>query len=245
MKSLPRIIAIDGPAASGKSTLALRLARHLGYLYFDTGVLYRAITWAALAHNLDINIEGQVTHLAEQVRLDVRPPSSDDGRPNDVLVDGKDVTWDIRSQHVEAYVSIVAAYPGVRQALMHTQRRVAFDVIAARSPQGPLGSAAQAAGVVMVGRDIGTVILPEADLKIFLDASVEERARRRCEELISRGQTPDYNMLLSAMQERDRLDSTREVAPLRPAHDARILLSDGLNADQVMALVLHWIEEAE
>jgi cytidylate kinase len=121
---------------------------------------------------------------------------------------------------------------------MHAQRRVAYDAIAAGQSTG------KPTGVVMVGRDIGTVILPEADLKIFLDASPEERARRRCNEFHARGETADYDALLSAMQERDRLDTTRQVAPLRPAPDALILASDGLDADQVLAVVLHWIEEA-
>jgi len=239
------MIAIDGPAASGKSTLALRLSRRLKYLYFDTGVLYRAITWAALNQDIDTNNEEAVTNLAQTTRLDVRPPSQEDGRPNDILVDGQDVTWEIRSQQVEAFVSIVAAYPDVRRALMQTQRRVAFEAVKPAVPAASTGGKMPSvSGVVMVGRDIGTVILPEADLKIFLDASVEERARRRCTELQDRGEHPDYDALLSAMRERDRLDSTREVAPLRPAADARILVSDGLDADQVLALIMSWIEEA-
>lgn len=236
MKVWPRMIAIDGPAASGKSTLALRLSQRLNYLYFDTGVLYRAITWAALAQNLDISNEESITWLAQHVHLDVRPPSRKDGRPNDILVDGQDVTWEIRSQNVEANVSVVAAYPGVRQALMQTQRRVAFEAV-------NLASATGVSGVVMVGRDIGTVILPEADLKIYLDASVEERAHRRFNELFARDETADYKALLSAMRERDYLDSTREVAPLRAAPDARVLNSDGLDADQVVSVILKWIEE--
>jgi cytidylate kinase len=238
MKSKPKIIAIDGPAASGKSTLALRLAHHLNYLYFDTGVLYRAVTWAALAHSVDMQDPEAITRLVKEIRLDVHPPSQDDGRPNDILVDGQDITWDIRSQEIEAYVSIVAAYPGVRQALLPTQRRVAFEAIAPSSAGDP-------SGVVMAGRDIGTVILPEADLKIFLVASAEERARRRWLELVARGEAADYTAILAAMRERDRLDSTREVAPLRPASDARVLSSDDLDADQVFDLVLSWTQEGE
>lgn len=223
---IPKIIAIDGPAASGKSTLALRLAHSLQYLYFDTGVMYRAVTWAAIQRKLDLDDEAAVTALAEEATIDVRAPSLADGRTNDVLVDDVDVTWEIRSREVEANVSKVSAYPGVRQALTRLQRYI-----------GLRGQ------VVMVGRDIGTVVLPEADLKIFLIASAEQRAERRFRELRSRDEPADYAAILKAMRKRDRLDSTRAVAPLRPADDARILDSDQLNADQVLELVHTWVNE--
>jgi cytidylate kinase len=214
---IPEIITIDGPSASGKSTLGHKLARALGYLYFDTGVMYRAVTWLALKHGLDIGDEVAVTTLAQQAQIDVLPPSVEDGRAYTVIVDGQDITWDIRLPDVEANVSPVSAYPGVRKALSIQQRRI-----------GKRGR------VVMVGRDIGTVILPNADLKIYLDASVEERARRRFEELRGRGQSADYDEILQAMRRRDQIDSQRKVAPLRPAEDAVILCSDGLDADQVL-----------
>ena len=215
--SIATIIAIDGPAASGKSTLGHKLAQVLGYLYFDTGVMYRAVTWLALSHGIDIDDEVAITSLAEQVKIDVRPPSVQDGRAYDVIVDSQDITWDIRRREVEAYVSPVSTYAGVRKALTAQQRRI-----------GKRGR------VVMVGRDIGTVVLPEAGLKIYLDASVEERARRRFKELIERGEVADYEHILAAMRKRDRIDSSRKVAPLRPAEDAQILCSDGLDADQVL-----------
>ena len=215
--SIATIIAIDGPAASGKSTLGHKLAQVLGYLYFDTGVMYRAVTWLALSHGIDIDDEVAITSLAEQVKIDVRPPSVQDGRAYDVIVDSQDITWDIRRREVEAYVSPVSTYAGVRKALTAQQRRI-----------GKRGR------VVMVGRDIGTVVLPEAGLKIYLDASVEERARRRFKELIERGEVADYEHILAAMRKRDRIDSNRKVAPLRPAEDAQILCSDGLDADQVL-----------
>ncbi len=214
---IPETITIDGPAASGKSTLGHKLAQALGYLYFDTGVMYRAVTWLALQQGLDIGDEVAITALAEHVQIDVLSPSIDDGRAYTVIVDGQDITWDIRRPEVEAYVSPVSAYPGVRQALSDQQRRI-----------GKRGR------VVMVGRDIGTVILPNADLKIYLDASVEERARRRFKELRGRGEPADYNDILQSMRRRDQIDSQRKVAPLRPAEDAIILCSDGLDADQVL-----------
>jgi cytidylate kinase len=216
---LPKVIAIDGPAASGKSTLGHKLAQVLGYLYFDTGVMYRAVTLLALQRGVEINNEAAITALAEQAQIDVRPPSAQDGRAYDVIVDGQDVTWEIRRPDVEAQVSPVSAYPGVREALSAQQRRI-----------GERGK------VVMVGRDIGTVVLPEAELKIYLDASVEERARRRYLELRARQEPADYDHILHAMRQRDQIDSNRKVAPLRPASDARILCSDGLDADQVLEL---------
>lgn len=224
--TVPKIIAIDGPAASGKSTLALRLAKELNYLYFDTGVMYRAVTWAVLQRGIDLEDEAAITALAEQISLDVRPPSVDDGRPNDILVDEQDVTWAIRSPEVETHVSKVSAYPGVRRALSALQRRIGLR-----------------GNVIMVGRDIGTVVLPEADLKIYLDASAEQRALRRYKELVCRGEEADLNEILAAMRQRDRIDSTRQVAPLRPAPDARILDSDDLDANQVLELVNSWVEE--
>lgn len=216
---LPKVIAIDGPAASGKSTLGHKLAQFLGYLYFDTGVMYRAVTLLALQRGIDIKNEPAITDLSEQAQIDVRPPSVKDGRAYDVIADGQDVTWEIRTSDVEAQVSPVSAYPGVRKALSAQQRRI-----------GKRGN------MVMVGRDIGTVVLPEAELKIYLDASVEERARRRYLELRARQEPAEYNQILRAMRRRDHIDSNRKVAPLRPASDAYILCSDGLDADQVLEL---------
>lgn len=223
--SIPRIIAIDGPAASGKSTLAKELAEKLGYLYFDTGVMYRAITWLSLDRDIQVTQEEVITYLAEHAQIDVRPPSKDDGRSFDVWIDDKDITWEIRSQEVDANVSIVSAYPGVRKALTQQQRRI-----------GMRGK------VVMVGRDIGTVVLPEADLKIFLEASVEERAQRRYLELLERGATPELEVIKQSMRERDRIDSTRQVAPLRPAEDATIIDSEGMSAGQVLERALELVK---
>ncbi len=217
----PSVITIDGPAASGKSTIGQLLAQALGYLYFDTGVMYRAVTLAALRRGVDPADEEAVTRLAGQIRIDVIPPTVADGRQYTVLVDGEDVTWDLRLPEVDANVSPVSAYPGVRAALLEQQRRIAAG-----------------GRVVMVGRDIGTVVLPDAGLKIYLDASLEERARRRCEEMRARGQPTDYEKVLAAMRRRDQIDSQRAAAPLRPAEDAIVVDSTTMDVNAVLARVL-------
>lgn len=216
----PDIVAIDGPAASGKSTLGRRLADSLGYLFFDTGVMYRAVTWGALQRGLQINDESAVTALAETAQIDVRAPSQEDGRACDVLLDGVDITWETRRPDVEANVSPVSAYRGVRQALASQQRRIGLR-----------------GRVIMVGRDIGTVVLPEADLKIYLDASAGERARRRYREILQRGGQADYEQVLAGVRNRDEIDSTRAFSPLRAAQDAVIIDSDKLDADEVFTKV--------
>lgn len=221
----PSIIAIDGPAASGKSTLGRRLAEALGYLFFDTGVMYRAVTWQALERGIDVRDEAAVTALANEMTIDVRPASAADGRLCDVLANGIDITWESRSSAVDANVSIVAAYRGVRLAMGEQQRQI-----------GRRGR------VVMVGRDIGTIILPEADLKLYLDASATERARRRYEELQARGVETSLNDVLSMVLERDRIDSTRDVAPLSVAADAVLIDSDQLSADEVFEQVKRMCE---
>jgi cytidylate kinase len=215
------IIAIDGPAASGKSTVGKKLADALGYLFFDSGVMYRAVTLAALQRAVPVTDEAAITALAEQVEIDVRPPSVQDERSSDILLNGMDVTWEIRLPEVDENVSLVSTYPGVRRALTSQQRRVASR-----------GS------VVMVGRDIGTVVFPEADLKVYLDASVQQRAQRRYDEIRQRGEPADYQEILSAMRKRDRIDSTRLIAPLRPADDATIIQSDRMAIDEVVSRVL-------
>ncbi len=216
----PLTIAIDGPAASGKSTIGALLARRLGYIYFDTGVMYRAVTWAALDGGLDIGDEAAVTRLAERVRIDVLAPTVNDGRQYTVLCDGRDVTWPIRSAEVDRAVSPVSTYPGVRTAMTAQQRRIGL-----------------AGRVVMVGRDIGTVVLPEADLKIYLDASVQERAHRRLLEIQARGEPADFQTVLSGLIQRDQIDSGRITAPLRPAEDAVTVDSTRLDIAGVMWVV--------
>jgi len=216
----PSTIAIDGPAAAGKSTIAELLAEQLGYIYFDTGVMYRAVTWVALERGLDIADEEIITALAEKIKIDVTRPTVEDGRQYTVYADDTDVTWQIRRPEVDANVSPVSAYRGVRAALTAQQRRIG-----------------QRGRIVMVGRDIGTVVLPDADLKIYLEASTEERAHRRYLEVRERGQPAVHKEILEAMRRRDKIDSEREAAPLRPADDAIIVDTDGLSIEQVLAKV--------
>ncbi len=217
------VIAIDGPAASGKSTVGDGVAHRLGFLFFDTGAMYRAVTYAAHARDIAIKDEGRVSALAEQLHIDVVPATVDDGRQYTVLADAEDVTWALRSAVVDTYVSVVSAYPRVRFALTKQQHRIA-----------------QQGNVVMVGRDIGTVVYPEAPLKIYLDASPEIRASRRYEESLARNQPADYQAILSGVLARDEIDSNRKTAPLRIADDAVVLDTDRYTVaeviDQVIAL---------
>ena len=224
----PSTITIDGPVASGKSTIGYLLAQKLGYLYLDTGAMYRAVTWAALTREVSVEDERAVTALAEGIHIDITQPTVDDGRQYTVLSDGEDVTWDIRRPEVDASVSVVSAYPGVRRAMVAQQRRIA------------------AAGrVVMVGRDIGSVVLPDADLKLYLDATPQERARRRWLERRARGESVTYEEVLTMMLRRDEIDSHRAVSPLRVPDGAVVIDTTGLTIDEVLALILRRIETAD
>jgi cytidylate kinase len=224
----PLIIAIDGPAASGKSTLAQSLADKLGYLYFDTGAMSRAVTLLSLERGIDVSDTPALEKIARDLKIDLRPPSKNDGRLYDVWIDDQDRTWEIRTKEIDANVSPVSAVPGVRAALSEHQRQIGLR-----------------GGVVMAGRDIGTVVLPEADLKIYLDASPEERAHRRHAELVEQGKTPSLEKILAGLRERDQIDSGRAIAPLRPADDAVLLKSDGMQRDQVLAQVLQHVAKLQ
>lgn len=216
-----RIIAIDGPAASGKTTLGQSLADELGYLYCDTGVMYRAVTLAAIRAEIDVHDESAVDQLAQAIVIDVVPATVDDGRSFTVLVDGIDVTWALREAVIDANVSFPSMYSGVRTAMTEQQRRIA-----------------DRGEIVMVGRDIGTVVLPEADLKIYLDASPEARARRRWQEYQATGRPDSYDSILEAMKKRDHLDSKRAVAPLRPAKGALVIDTTVMHASEVLRIVM-------
>lgn len=225
--SRPSTIAIDGLAGSGKSTIGALLAQALDYLYFDTGVMYRAVTWAVLSRGIDPADGPAVSALAESLRIDVMAEGPADGRQSTVLADGQDVTWAIREPAVDAHVSRVSSYAGVRTVLTEQQRRIAG--------QGT---------VVMVGRDIGTVVLPEADLKIFLTASTAERARRRYDQIVARGEPADLEAIHQAIIERDNQDEHNPVSPTRPAPDAVILDTTGLSIARVLARLQNLVTQA-
>lgn len=218
------VVALDGPGSSGKSSVGAAAALACGYRFCDTGLLYRAVTWLAIARELSASYPHAVRGLVDEVEL---APDAN-GRLARVVVDGVDHTDDVRGPEVDAAVSAISAIPELRLALLDRQRTLA----AAR-------------GIVMAGRDIGTVVLPDADLKLFLDASVEERARRRTDE---RGLDPGSDeavAILEALRRRDELDATRAVAPLRPARDARIISTDGNAFEDTVDAVVGAIRDAE
>lgn len=211
------IIAIDGPAASGKSTVARALAQRLGAHYLDTGAMYRAVALIALERGVDLQDEAGVTGLARSVSIDFAH-DNDSPLPTAVLVDDVDVTLGIRAPEVDDAVSAVARMPGVREAMVAQQRRIA----------------AEADAIVLEGRDIGTVVFPEAEVKVFLTASPEERARRRYAEMSDRGHRVDEGEVLTGIEKRDHADSSRAAAPLLPAPDAVTIDTTGLSIDQVI-----------
>ncbi|HLB12105.1 MAG TPA: (d)CMP kinase [Dehalococcoidia bacterium] len=215
LKPLP--IAIDGPSGVGKSVVGRCLAQRLGYAFVDTGAMYRALTWLALDRGVDPNDQEGLSRLAAETDITITRPTMDDGRPYSVFVQGRDVTWAIRRPEVEAQVSLVSRVPGVRDALVSQQRVMA-----------------EAGGVVMVGRDIGTVVLPRAPLKVYLVASPEERAMRRFRELRERGEEVDWEALRDEMARRDKIDSERAHSPLRPAEDAHIVDTENRTVEEVV-----------
>ena len=222
---LATAIAIDGPAASGKSTVGRLLADTLGYLFLDTGCMYRAVTLAALTRGIDVDDENCVTQLAYRVEIEVKPFAGEaDGRMYTVLLDGEDVTWELRSPPVDAYVSQVSSYPGVREEMVRRQR--------AYGQQGQ---------VVMVGRDIGTVVMPDAPIKLYVTASPEVRAHRRWEERRKQGHDQDLEVILADVIRRDAIDSHRQHAPLRPAEDAIVLDTTNLTPQEIVDKILSLI----
>lgn len=216
-------IAIDGPSGAGKSTLAKKAAEALGYLYVDTGAIYRTVGLCALRRGIAPDDHGGVVAMLGTFTLDLR--HGEDGLQH-MYLDGEDVTGEIRRPEVSMYASAVSALPEVRAFLMDLQRGLA-----------------QRQNVIMDGRDIGTVVLPGADIKIFLTASLEDRARRRWQELRERGMECDYASVLADMAARDENDSRRAAAPLRRAEDALLLDTTGNSLEQSFQLLLQTIKE--
>lgn len=216
-------IAIDGPAGAGKSTIARRLAKELGYHYVDTGAIYRTVAyffdlWGISPKDAD-GISRYIDELTVGIEYD------DDGVQH-MIMNGMDVTADIRTQEISQKASLVSAQPIVREMLLDMQRQVALEH-----------------NVIMDGRDIGTVVLPKATVKIFLTASAEVRANRRTKELLERGQKADYNRILQEIQQRDYQDTHREIAPLKPARDSVKLDTSAMDIDGVIAAIKEIVEK--
>jgi cytidylate kinase len=220
------VVALDGPASSGKSSVGAAAALEVGYRFCDTGLLYRAATWLALRR--DVAADGDPAALVALVpEIELAP--DEQGRLAHVTVDGEDVTADVHTPAVDEAVSAVSRVGELRAALLQRQRALA----------------AQPGGIVMAGRDIGTVVLPDADLKIFLDASAEERARRRAEERGLPEGGAEARFILAQLRRRDDLDRNRPVAPLRPADDAIHIVTDGNRFEDTVAAVVATIRAAE
>ncbi len=224
-QKIPRVIAIDGPAAAGKTTVGRQVAASLGYPFLDTGAMYRAITWVALHRGIDLSDEEALSELAASAQVEVGPAAPGSIEPSTIIADGEDVTERLRQPEVEAAVSLVSRVGGVRRALVRAQRELAGRQT-----------------VVMAGRDIGTVVLPRADLKVFLDASLEERAQRRYCELRALGQQVSEEEVLHDLRRRDSIDSQRSQSPLRPAEDAIVIGTDGLTLDEVVEHIMSLVE---
>lgn len=218
------IVAIDGPAASGKSTVARALARRLGFGYLDTGAMYRSVAWLALREGTDLDDEDAVVELATGYPVSLRLEAG--ATMPDVFIDGTDVTQAVRTPEVDAAVSAVARMPEVRRIMVGEQRRAAAD-----------------GDYVVEGRDIGTVVFPDADVKVFVTASPEERARRRAADERSAGLAPTVDDTLARIKARDHKDSTREASPLVAADDAEIIDTTGMSIEQVVEAIAAMAEE--
>lgn len=218
------IIAIDGPAASGKSSAGLLLAKRLGVLFFDTGIMYRVITLAAIRKGINIYDEQSIGKLVQTTHIEIRKPTVCDGRINDVLMNGEDVTRFIRDQEINLHVSKISSYKSVRDSLTAQQREIAV-----RNE------------LVMAGRDIGTVVLPDAAFKFYLDASTRVRANRRYKDAGEIKNSKKIDEIEASIIKRDQIDSSRQIAPLRPAPDAIIINTDEMTLEQVVDEMLEII----
>ena len=221
----PQTIAIDGPAASGKSSVGKHIANNLGYMFLDTGVMYRAVTYAVIEKGIAVEDEHAVGALAEAIQVEVKKVSGTEDRKYAIFVDSINVTDQLRTTQVNRFVSQVSRYEKVRTAMTEQQKRIGRN-----------------GAIVMAGRDIGTVVLPQADLKVYLEATPQERARRRFAEEQEKGNNISYEAILENVQMRDEIDSTREIAPLKPADDAHIINTDGKDVAQVTAEIMKIIE---
>lgn len=221
--SIPFHIAIDGPVAAGKGTVAKQVAQKLGYLYIDTGAMYRTVALIGLTSNISLDNESELASRVKQVDIQMRNPNQaeQDGRQTTVMLDGKDISWDIRTEAVGAGASQVATYPLVRQVLVQKQQEIA-----------------KGQNVVMEGRDITYRVLPDAQLKIFLTASPEERARRRQKQLADRGIESQYEQVYRDLIKRDEQDMTRSVDPLQIVEDAVVIDTSALDIDQVVEEII-------
>ena len=217
------VVAIDGPAGAGKSTIARLAAERLGYAYIDTGAMYRSVTWKFLQTGAAFD-EDYIGALAEQMLIEFRP----EAKTNRVFVDGTEVTEAIRGSEVTANVSRVAAIGAVREAMVAQQRRMG-----------------EAGGVLMDGRDIGTVVFPKAQAKIFLTATVEERARRRFKEMQAKGMQVELPQLQQEIALRDKQDSEREISPLKQAPDALLLDTSSMSIEEVTDFICRLVREKE
>jgi cytidylate kinase len=212
------VIAIDGPVASGKTAVGLHLARELHYRLVDTGMMYRAATWLALQRGVDLDDEAALSALAEEASIELGQPDSNGGAT--IKIDSQDITRELRSGDVDRSVSLVSRVPGVRRAMVERQRAFARE-----------------GRLIMLGRDIGTVVLPDAPVKIYLDASAEVRARRRYRELLDAGVERQEDEILRELEQRDEMDRQRHTSPLRPAADAVIIDTDDLSLEEVITKV--------
>jgi cytidylate kinase len=219
----PLTIAIDGPAGAGKSTVARLLAQRLGYTYVDSGAMYRAVALHVLHNDIAVSEQDEIAALTRSTPIEFAP--GEDGGAQRILLGGEDVTEEIRSPEVSSVASVISTIPGVRTALVQLQ-------------QG-MGSSG---GVVMEGRDIGTVVFPNAEVKVFLTATAEERASRRHADILARGSATTLDQVRAEQDERDKRDATRAVSPLVAASDAIMLQSDGLTPEQVVDEIVDIIE---
>ncbi len=218
-------IAIDGPAGAGKSTVARQVAQKLGYLYVDTGAMYRAVTWLVLEKGLDRTDGKTIAKAAKDSHIRLIPgDDSSDGKVQ-VFIDGQDITNKIRTPQVTELVSPLSSLPAIRRLLVEQQRELS-----------------KSGGIVLDGRDIGTVVIPDADVKVFLTASAEVRAKRRKRELHEQGIDVDYDALLADINARDRRDETRADSPLKQAEDAVVIISDNMTIDDVVSAVVRLCE---